>query len=170
MTTQQIVTPRIYVACLAAYNNGRLHGEWLDLEDIDTLQDGINSMLKASPCKDAEEWEIHDIEGLPSCADGFGLEKLVELAEFIKEHGELGQALLDHTCGDLEYAVRLMENHHGEFKDEGDFAYSLVQDCYDLKSMGHLANYIDYDQYARDLFMEGYISIDLNGDCHVFSE
>ena len=23
-------TPRIYVACLAAYNNGRLHGRWID--------------------------------------------------------------------------------------------------------------------------------------------
>ena len=31
-------TPRIYVACLAAYNNGRLHGRWIDadqsVEDI----------------------------------------------------------------------------------------------------------------------------------------
>lgn len=26
-------TMRIYVACLASYNNGRLHGEWFDLDD-----------------------------------------------------------------------------------------------------------------------------------------
>ncbi|WP_197724637.1 antirestriction protein ArdA [Sphingobium amiense] len=25
-------TPRIYVACLAAYNNGYLHGEWINEE------------------------------------------------------------------------------------------------------------------------------------------
>ncbi|WP_426033321.1 antirestriction protein ArdA, partial [Caulobacter sp. DWP3-1-3b2] len=25
--------PRIYVACLAAYNNGWLHGVWIDVED-----------------------------------------------------------------------------------------------------------------------------------------
>jgi len=25
-------TPRIYVACLAAYNAGKLHGEWIDAD------------------------------------------------------------------------------------------------------------------------------------------
>lgn len=24
--------PRIYVACLAAYNNGHLHGRWIDAD------------------------------------------------------------------------------------------------------------------------------------------
>lgn len=35
---------RIYVACLASYNAGRLHGEWFDLEDYndaDELQEAI---------------------------------------------------------------------------------------------------------------------------------
>jgi Antirestriction protein (ArdA) len=27
-----MTAPRIYVACLAAYNNGRLHGEWIDAD------------------------------------------------------------------------------------------------------------------------------------------
>jgi len=34
-------TPRIYVACLAAYNSGKLHGEWIDAsqtaEDIHAI-------------------------------------------------------------------------------------------------------------------------------------
>jgi antirestriction protein len=32
MTTAATLTtePRIYVACLAAYNNGNLHGAWID--------------------------------------------------------------------------------------------------------------------------------------------
>ena len=37
---------RIYVACLAAYNNGKLHGVWIDAtDDIDDIQDQINDML-----------------------------------------------------------------------------------------------------------------------------
>ena len=41
---------RIYVACLAAYNNGRLHGVWIDAtDDIDDIQDQINEMLESSP-------------------------------------------------------------------------------------------------------------------------
>ena len=38
-----------------------------------------------------------------------------------------------------------------------DYAYELIQDCYDTKSMGTLANYIDYDAFGRDLELEGNI-------------
>ncbi|MGF6599815.1 antirestriction protein [Paraburkholderia sp. GAS448] len=43
---------RIYVACLASYNSGILHGEWIDTEgkDADDIQDEVNAMLRASPC------------------------------------------------------------------------------------------------------------------------
>jgi antirestriction protein len=54
---------RIYLACLAAYNNGKLHGVWIDAtNDIDDIQDQINEMLESSPEEDAEEWAIHDYE------------------------------------------------------------------------------------------------------------
>ena len=46
-------TYRIYVACLASYNAGRLHGEWFDLEDYsdaDELQEAIaEKVLRTSP-------------------------------------------------------------------------------------------------------------------------
>lgn len=55
--------PKIYVACLAAYNNGILHGEWIDAnQEADAIRDDIAAMLKASPITDAEEWAIHDYE------------------------------------------------------------------------------------------------------------
>lgn len=41
---------RIYVACLAAYNNGHLHGCWIDAcQDKDAVWNDIKSMLKDSP-------------------------------------------------------------------------------------------------------------------------
>ena len=161
--------PRIYVACLAAYNNGHLHGAWLDVDDVDTIQDGINNMLKASPIPNAEEWEIHDHEGLGSSAECFGdLEHIVELAEFSKEHGDLGEAVLSECCGDLDEAKSMMDNYHGEYESEIDFAYHIVEDCYTLE--GPLANYFDYEAFARDLFMDGYSSIYVSGAHHVFSD
>ena len=36
-----------------------------------------------------------------------------------------------------------------------DYAYELIHDCYDVKSMGSLANYIDYESFARDLICGG---------------
>tara|TARA_Y100001973_G_scaffold91218_1_gene139613 strand:+ start:246 stop:407 length:162 start_codon:yes stop_codon:yes gene_type:complete len=41
---------RIYVADLAAYNNGILHGVWIDsTQDIDNIHEQINNMLASSP-------------------------------------------------------------------------------------------------------------------------
>ncbi|KDA00731.1 antirestriction protein ArdA, partial [Hyphomonas oceanitis] len=48
--------PRIYVACLAAYNNGRLHGAWIDAITPDAIRAGVREMLATSPEPDAEEW------------------------------------------------------------------------------------------------------------------
>ncbi len=53
-------TPQIYVVCLAAYNNGILHGEWIDAtQDVSTIYDEIHEMLAKSPIEDAEEFAIH---------------------------------------------------------------------------------------------------------------
>lgn len=43
--------PRIYVACLASYNNGVLHGRWIELDgmDADDVQAEIAAMLRESP-------------------------------------------------------------------------------------------------------------------------
>ena len=44
-----------------------------------------------------------------------------------------------------------------------DYAYELIEDCYDTKSMGTLKNYIDYESFGRDLELEGNIQeIDYN--------
>ena len=46
------LNPRIYVACLAAYNNGYLHGEWIDAnQDTDDLHAEIKKILASSPFK-----------------------------------------------------------------------------------------------------------------------
>lgn len=56
MTTE----PRIYVADLAAYNSGYLHGVWIDATlDASDIQDQVNAMLEQSPVGDAEEYAIH---------------------------------------------------------------------------------------------------------------
>jgi antirestriction protein len=50
MTNQTHTDPRIYAACLASYNNGSLHGAWIDCDglDADQLHGEINKMLKTS--------------------------------------------------------------------------------------------------------------------------
>ena len=47
-------TPSIYVACLAAYNNGYLHGTWIDApQSEDKIHDEIQQLLAKSPIEQA---------------------------------------------------------------------------------------------------------------------
>lgn len=50
-------SPRIYVACLAAYNNGCLHGTWIDADQpADEIWADIQAMLKESPENRTCQW------------------------------------------------------------------------------------------------------------------
>ncbi len=42
---------KLYAACLASYNSGRLYGAWIDASaDADEMRDAIATMLRGSPC------------------------------------------------------------------------------------------------------------------------
>ena len=99
MTTliAETTIPRIYVACLAAYNNSHLHGAWIDAtQDEWSIWADISAMLAASPIPDAEEHAIHDYEGFEgvSISEYAGIETVTKLAAFIAEYSalEIGRA------------------------------------------------------------------------------
>ncbi len=81
---------RIYIADLAAYNNGILHGLWVDATlDLDEIQELVDSLLNCSPVENSEEIAIHDYEGFEgvSISEYEGLESVQKKALFILEHG-----------------------------------------------------------------------------------
>ncbi len=64
--------------------------------------------------------------------------------------------LADYSYYDIESLVNYAENDACLFDGSvSDYAYELINDCYDLKVMGTLANYIDYDAYGRDMLLTG---------------
>jgi antirestriction protein len=55
--------PEIWVGSLSDYNDGRLHGVWLDATlEPDELRDAIAFMLRNSYTRDAEEYAIMDYD------------------------------------------------------------------------------------------------------------
>lgn len=83
--------PRIYVASLADYTNGRLHGAWIDpTQEPDDLYAAVTTMLAASAEPAAEELAIHDYEGFHGFRIGEyeSLETVHQIACGIEEHGE----------------------------------------------------------------------------------
>jgi antirestriction protein len=57
---------RCYVADLAAYNSGRLIGEWLTLDGLsaDEIRAEVAAVIARSPFPGAEEYAIHDWDGI----------------------------------------------------------------------------------------------------------
>ncbi|MEE9186642.1 MAG: antirestriction protein ArdA [Bacteroidota bacterium] len=170
-------TPRVYVACLAAYNNGKLHGTWIDAhQDADDIRAEIAAMLKESPEPDAEEWAIHDFENFGGLrlSEGEDIEQLVELAELITEHGDVFAKLVDHVGGlqYLEHAKTLMEEEYaGAHGSLEDFACELLEDTGQLESVPeNLRPYFDCEKFGRDLELGGDVfTVDgENGQVHVF--
>ena len=48
--------PKIYVACLAAYNAGYLHGVWIDAnQSLDLILSEIKTMLSTGPEKNLQK-------------------------------------------------------------------------------------------------------------------
>lgn len=164
--------PRIYVACLAAYNHGYLHGEWIDAnQDAWAIYDEIAAMLKASPIPDAEEWAIHDYEGFEgvSISEYAGIDSVAEKAAFIVEHGKLGAELIAHF-GELEEAREaISDRYHGEYADLSDYVQEITEECLTIPES--LRFYIDWKAMARDAEMNGdLITIETARDqIHVFA-
>ena len=105
---------RIYVACLAAYNNGSLHGRWIDATlGENHIHTQVKAMLANSPERGAEEWAIHDYEGFEGApiSEWDSFERIANLAEFITEHETLGGKLLEHFGGDLDDAKIAFDNY-----------------------------------------------------------
>lgn len=160
---------RIYVACLSAYNNGKLHGAWIDVENLDDIRAGIQSMLASSPEKDAEEWAIHGSEGLGDVSESADLEDLVERAEFLNEHDEVGMAALKYL-GSLDQAREAMDRYCGEFRNTAEWAEDYADDTGLLDEVPeNLRQYFDFEAWANDAESGGDIyTIDAPGGVYVF--
>jgi antirestriction protein len=165
--------PRIYVACLAAYNNGYLHGAWIDADrDAWAIWADIRDILARSPIPGAEEHAIHDYEGFEGVriAEYMGIEQVAEIAAFIAEHGELGAALLDHYSSDMDEAREaLTDRYHGCHASLADYVQELTEQTTAIPES--LRYYIDWKAMARDVEMSGDLfSLELAHDeVHVFS-
>lgn len=163
--------PRIYVACLAAYNSGYLHGAWIDADqDEDDLLKEAQAILDSSPIPNAEEWAIHDSEGFGDLrlSEYTSMETVAQLAKFVLEHGDVGVGLLEYNGMNIEEAERMLEEcYYGEHESEADFVSDFMEETQPVPE--HLQFYIDYERMARDWFVNDFLSINAGGKVHVFS-
>jgi len=163
--------PRIYVACLAAYNEGRLHGAWIEVgDDVEDVRAAVTAMLATSPATGAEEYAIHDHDDFGGVEVGeyMPLEAVVEIADFLRKRGELGALVLAHVDGDLEAARGAFDEYRGVYPRLSDYFAELTEETVAIPDALRL--YIDYDAMARDAVLGGEVFTVETGhdEVHVF--
>lgn len=165
------LTPQIYVACLATHNAGRHYGAWINAtQKVEQIHQDIQKMLSSSPIPNAEEWAIHSHNfGTITLSENEDLEVVQSIAVFLVEHGSLGAGILAYY-GDIDSAKDAMENHYeGLYENHLEFAINLFDDCYMSAIPEAIQAYIDYASFKRDIFLDEFFSLDIEGKRHVFS-
>jgi antirestriction protein len=175
--------PRIYVASLSDYNDGRLHGEWMDAaQDVEQMQAQIDRMLAGSPTPGAEEWAIHDYEGFGQVRVGEyePLERISLLVTGIEIHGEAfaawWAATEPATADPDALASRFEESYRGQWDSMAAYAEECLDDFGAKAEMERIPDWLqpyvslDVEGFGRDLELGGDVrTIDAsNGGVFVF--
>lgn len=179
--TESKPSPAIYVASLADYNNGVLHGRWIDAaREPDAIQADIDAILASSREPNAEEWAIHDYEqfGCWKVNENDSAEQISRIAKNIAEHGYAYAAWADVFDGEeASYDIdSFHEAYLGHYDSVLDYVEQMGEDLgYEdelAKLPEHLQSYVrfDYGLLARDLRLSGDIATvqDPNGGVWIF--
>ena len=160
--------PKIYVASLSDYNDGRLHGAWLSAAvGHEELAEGVQAMLAASPTPGAEEYGIFDYDGfgLVRIGEYERLEAVTWIANGIFEHGMAyahWAALVGTT--ELVGATDFQDAYRGHWESVAAYADELLDDIGVKRTIKEavpdfLQAYvrINVEAFARDLQASGEI-------------
>lgn len=163
---ENISEARIYVGTYAKYNGGSIFGKWLDLSDYSDKEEFYEACRKLHKDEQDPEFMFQDWEYIPSdlIGESWLAENIFEIIEAIDELDDdkkaafevwLNHGSHDITTKDITDLIRSFEDDfQGAYNDEEDYAYEIVDECYDLPEFAK--TYFDYAKFARDLFMGDY--------------
>lgn len=135
-------SPRIYVADLEAYNDGRLNGEWLSLTDYNNADELMEAIQELLDKWGVEEYAIHDTEYIPSnlSSEYMGqrdFEQLYEMIDLANEYNLPLEVVQDVVS---QFDASAVEEYQGKYDSAIDFAEQLVDET-------GIESFIDFQQY-----------------------
>ena len=123
-----------YIACLAGYNNGILHGAWVDLELAtltEEVQECIDWVIATSPTPGAEEYAVHDWSGVPRSISGQewpDWEEVLTLVGAIDEHGKAFQLWHENATGYNLDPSDFERDYVGQYDSGADYAQDYFEE------------------------------------------
>ncbi len=160
-----------YITNLGKYNEGELLGKW---HDFPTTKEEVQKTLKEIGIdgRRYEEFFITDYDCevgdiTANLGEYENIDELNYLAtkldELSKHEWEIYEAALGsgEYSGSIQNLINLTENldcydYLSGIENDWDIGNYWIEEsgCYDMKDMGQLANYIDYERFGRDIRLE----------------
>ena len=156
----------IFINTWGNYNeNGADGGEWITLPmDADVLTNTLDRIAENMGDLDPEffvndyeyttEMDLREIGEMENISDlNDEMQRLADLSEWEQE---TYCAALEVWGSDVDLDNLSDYNLYKDITNDYDLGYywAVESGCYDLKSMGHLANYIDFESFGRDIRFE----------------
>jgi len=169
-------TPKIYVADLKAYNEGKLIGEWIDLTDYSDgyeVQEKIDELMSDYSDKyhNGEETEhaIHDYENFDSSlySEYMGEREydIIIQTHNISEDKDIPAEVLQTIMNDFSEAEENLEDfvddrYVGEFDNDSEIGEYYVDMVGGIEGVSNPEYYFDYEALGRDLSINDYNEYD----------
>ena len=90
---------------MAAYNNGYIHGAWVDVtDDRDEIERAIHRILHTTPClpRPSESWAVHDLEGF----EGYPLGEHPSLDDLVALDDELARRGISLVFAEMKGPIK----------------------------------------------------------------
>ena len=136
---------RVYVGTYNKYNSGSLFGNWLDLSDYSDKDEFMEACRELHKDEQDPEFMFQDYENIEKISE-------TEQEAFFVWCDHHNSDISEEDADDLISSFE--DEYQGEYKDEEDYAYEIVEQCYDLPEFAK--TYFDYSAFARDLFITDY--------------
>jgi len=152
----------IYVGTYSKYNNGSLFGKWLELSDYMDKEDFLVACKELHSDEPDPEFMFQDWENIPEglIGESWLSENFFALRDTLENETEdtqeaflvwLNNSNQNIDSEDISGLFSQFEDEYrGAYECEEDFAYQMVEDCYNLPEFAK--TYFDYEKFARDLF------------------
>lgn len=172
--------PSIYVGTYYKYNCGSIAGKWLDLTEYSSKAEFYEACKELHKDEEDAEFMFQDWEHIPDfliseCSlDDDAFEYFEAIADMDDDKIEALEIYRDNILGSsYEISVsdllqQFEDSYQGYYSGnaEVDFAYDWVEQIGFLDNCPKsIAQYFDYEAYARDLFSGSFVE----HDGHVFS-
>ena len=162
--TNCLDTFSIYVGTYAKYNNGSLHGAWLELSDYSNYDELLQAMQELHQDEQDPEFMIQDYE----CSEFFIKQKLISECHISADIYEIAEQIngSDYDLEVIEAYAECMSYYHkdvsdlleslsdsyyGEYSSDEDFAQTTLEQDGSIPENLPSYIYIDWEATARHL-------------------